>query len=98
MRLRALLLLFLAWRLAAQVSFDRLRRAPQEPANWLTYSGDYRSHRYSGLDQITPANIKDLEMRWVFQTRTQEKFETTPLVVDGVMYFTQPPNDVIALD
>src|SRR3954470_18412592 len=98
MRLRALLLFALTWRLAAQVSPDRLLRAPQEPANWLTYSGGYRSQRYSGLEQITPANVKNLEMKWVFQTRTQEKFETTPLVVDGVMYLTQPPNDVIALD
>jgi alcohol dehydrogenase (cytochrome c) len=95
---RALPFFLLACSLSAQVSFDRLLRAPEEPANWLTYSGNYRSHRYSGLEQITPANIKNLEMRWVFQTRTQEKFETTPLVVDGVMYLTQPPNDVFALD
>src|SRR5207237_4659870 len=59
---------------------------------------EYQSNRYSGLKQITPANVKNLEMRWVYQTRSQEKFETTPLVVDGVMYITQPPNDVIALD
>ena len=57
-----------------------------------------RNGFFYALDQITPANVKNLEMRWVFQTRTQEKFENTPLVVDGVMYLTQPPNDVIALD
>jgi alcohol dehydrogenase (cytochrome c) len=98
MTLRPLPIFALACSLSAQVSFERLLRAPQEPDNWLTYSGSYRSQRYSTLDQITPANVNNLEMRWVFQTRTQEKFETTPLVVDGVMYITQPPNDVIALD
>ena len=43
--------------LAAQVSFDRLRQSDAEPGNWLTYSGNYSSHRYSGLDQITGANV-----------------------------------------
>ena len=66
--------------------------------NWLTYSGAYASHRYSTLDQIDQSNVKDLEMKWVFQSRTTMNFQATPLVVDGVMYLTQPPNDVVALD
>ena len=37
-------------------------------------------------------------MKWLFQGRHQEKFETTPLVVDGIMYLTRPENDVYALD
>ena len=37
-------------------------------------------------------------MKWVFQAESTEKLEATPLVVDGVMYVTQPPNDVVALD
>src|SRR6185369_10018598 len=83
---------------SAQVSFERLLRADREGRNWLTYSGSYHSQRYSALDQIRPANVKDLEIKWVFEMRTLEKVETTPLVVDGVMYMTQPPNDVTALD
>ena len=97
-RLRALVVLSFAGSVFAQVTFDRLLHAPQDPANWITYSGNYQSNRYSGLKQITPANVKNLEMRWVYQTRSQEKFETTPLVIEGVMYITQPPNDVVALD
>ena len=93
-----LLLLIIGSSLAAQVSFDRLLRASDEPHNWLTYSGAFLSQRYSLLDQITPANVKNLEMKWVFQARSLEKFEATPLVVDGVMYLTQAPNDVVALD
>ena len=82
----------------AQVSFDRLLRAGDEPHNWLTYSGTYGGHRYSTLTQITPQNVGDLQPRWVFQARSLEKFEATPLVVDGVMYTVQPPNDIVAID
>src|SRR5207253_6694329 len=37
-------------------------------------------------------------LKWVFQARSLEKFEATPLVVDGIMYTVQAPNDVVALD
>ena len=62
------------------------------------YSGTYMSQRYSALDQIAPRNVKTLEQKWVFQAESLQKFETTPLVMDGIMYLTQPPNDVVALD
>jgi alcohol dehydrogenase (cytochrome c) len=89
---------FLAAPLHAQVTFDRLLHAEREPLNWLTYSGGYQSQRYSMLSQITPQNVKSLEPKWVFQVESLQKFEATPLVVDGIMYVTQPPNDVIAID
>jgi len=86
----------------AQVSFERILRADQEPQNWLTYSGNLSGWRYSPLTQITPANVRNLELQWVFQTRApaeaNEKFEATPLVVDGVMYTVLPPNHLVALD
>jgi alcohol dehydrogenase (cytochrome c) len=56
------------------------------------------SQRHSSLAQITPDNVKNLEQQWVFQARSLEKFEATPLVVDGIMYTVQAPNDVVALD
>lgn len=83
------------------VTSDRILKASAEPQNWLTYSGNYNGQRYSALDQITPANVKNLELQWVFQVRTlgaADKFEATPLVVDGIMYTVSPPNDVVALD
>ena len=83
----------------AQVSFERLTSAADEAQNWLTYSGNYFSDRHSRLHQITPANVARLERQWVFQTGAFGlSWETTPLVVDGVMYLTQRPNDVVALD
>jgi len=78
------------------VPFARILKP--EPQNWLSYSGGTMSQRHSALTQITPANAKDLTLKWVFQTRTLDKQENTPLVVDGVMYTIQSPNDVIALD
>src|SRR5437879_3165980 len=98
MSARLLLLLSLASTLWGQVSFDRILRASQEPQNWLTYSGTTLSQRYTTLNQITPANVKNLELQWIFQAHSFEKFEATPLVVDGIMYTVQAPNDVIALD
>jgi alcohol dehydrogenase (cytochrome c) len=87
---------------AQQVSFDRILRADREPQNWLTYSGNLSGQRYSPLTEITTANVKNLELQWVFQTRgpaePAEKFEATPLVVDGVMYTVLAPNHVVALD
>ncbi len=64
----------------------------------MTYSGNYASQRYSLLHQVDLTNVKDLELKWVFQAQSLQKFEATPLVVDGIMYITQSPNDVIALD
>jgi alcohol dehydrogenase (cytochrome c) len=82
----------------AQVSFDRILNANREPQNWLTYSGTTLSQRHSLLTQITPANVKNLELAWVYQVRSLEKYEATSLVVDGVLYTVQPPNDIVALD
>jgi alcohol dehydrogenase (cytochrome c) len=102
-RARILLLVALSSSLSAsilqgQVSFERILGANREPENWLTYSGTTLSQRYSLLNQITPANVKNLELQWIYQARSLEKFEATALVVDGVMYTVQAPNDVIALD
>jgi len=98
MRRALLLILIGAGLLEAQVSFDRIIRSGQEPQNWLTHSGNYNSQRYSTLSQITPENAKNLELEWLFQARSLEKFEATPLVVDGIMYTVQAPNDIVALD
>ena len=82
----------------AQLSFERILDAADEPHNWLSYSGTPDNQRYSRLDQINTDNVDQLELAWVWQTRSLEKFEATPLVVDGIMYTVQAPNDVVALD
>lgn len=79
------------------VGYDRLLKPGQEPGNWLMYSGDYSSHHFSTLNQITTENVHRLHAKWIFQMH-HSKVETTPIVVDGIMYFTRPPSDVLALD
>lgn len=83
---------------APNVTSERLLRATSEPHNWFMYSGSYSAQRHSPLTQITTANAKDLTLKWVFQSRSLEKSEVTPLVVNGVMYTTQSINDVLALN
>ena len=84
--------------LSAQVPYERLLDAAQTPADWLTYSGNYSSQRYSELDQVTPDNVGDLQLEWVYQSPVSGPWEASPIVVDGVMYLTQRPNDILALD
>ena len=80
------------------VTSERLLNASEEPENWLMYSGQYNSQRYSRLTAIDKSNVDHLEVKWVKQLETLADVETTPLVVDGVLYLTQSPSNVIALD
>ena len=82
----------------APVTYERILQAHREPQNWLTYSGGYNSHRYSLLTQITPDNVRSLQLQWGYQGAVMGNWQSTPIVVDGVMYLTQRPNDVVALD
>ena len=88
----------LSLRVHGQVTSQRLAAAANEPQNWLTYSGTYYSTRYRPLIEITPANVKNLKLRWAYQAPVAGNWQTTPLVVDGIMYLTQRLNDVVALD
>lgn len=90
--------LALASSLGAQVTYDRILKAAAEPGNWLTYSGNYAGHRFSPLDTIHDGNVNTLRPLWMYQTNSLQKFETTPLVVDGIMYLTEPASHVTALD
>lgn len=84
--------------LTAQVSHERIENAESEPGSWLTYSGNYAAQRFSSLDQINRDNVASLRPVWVYQTGGGGSLETSPLVVDGVMYITMPPATVAALD
>ena len=71
---------------------------PVDGSRWLTFGGDYANQRHSRLTQITPANVDRLVPQWTFQTGEVEKFETTPLLRDNVLYVTGPLNTAWALD
>src|SRR5271165_2659146 len=74
--------------LPAQVTYNRLLHAIEEPRNWLTYWGDYSAIRHRNLDQVNTRNVKDLRLAWMFQTGKFGTQETVPLVIDGIMYAT----------
>jgi PQQ-dependent dehydrogenase (methanol/ethanol family) len=73
--------------------------APAEDGNWTMPGKNYASTRFSGLNQITPANIGKLSLAFTFSTATSKGFEAPPLVVNGTMYIITPfPNYLYALD
>ena len=90
--------LFVSGQVGAQVPYDRIVNATAEPENWLTYNGDYMSQRYSRLDQITPDNVTNLELKWILQNQVFGAWQSNPIIVDGVMYVTERPNSVMAVD
>ncbi len=82
----------------AQVRYESLADTSKAPGDWLTYSGNYEAHRFSPLSQITPANVDQLRIKWIYQLHGPARFETSPVVAQGVMYITAPPAKVVALD
>jgi alcohol dehydrogenase (cytochrome c) len=84
---------------AQPVGYETIRAAGQRIDAWITYSGSYDSHRFSPASQITSANAAALRLLWMRQYNTPEQsIETSPLVVNGYMFVTVPPNRVEALD
>src|SRR5512133_1830733 len=78
-------------------------QAPPSPAgaDWSSHGGDLFNQRYSALDQINKTNVKDLKGAWFFHIDYGEQassFESTPIVIGGVMYVTSGRADVWALD
>jgi alcohol dehydrogenase (cytochrome c) len=98
--MKFVLYLFAPAVLLAQVNvpYERIRDAAKEPGNWLTYSRDYTGQRYSPLDRIHAGNVGKLRIAWMHQAAEADTFETSPIVVDGIMFITEPPNQVKALD
>lgn len=83
----------------AQVPYERIRGSVElDKGNWLTYSGNYQGHRFSPLNQINKANVAGLKPIWIYQPANPGRFETSPIVADGVMYVTESPTIVTALD
>ena len=92
---RVWMLIICACGFAANASAQLITDTIQD--DWPTYNGDYTGRRFSSLTQITPQNVAHLEAQWVFHTRTPGVLEGTPVVVNGIMYFTGS-NDVFALN
>ena len=80
------------------VTYERILNAARETESWVTYSGRYSGWRYSALKRVNTSNVAGLRLAWAFQTADLGQFETTPLVVDGLLYGTGQSNRAFALD
>ena len=70
----------------AAVSAERLVAADSEPGQWMSHGRTYDEQRFSPLDQISKANVKELGLAWFADLDTNRGQEATPIVVDGVLY------------
>ncbi len=85
--------------LAQNVPYDRILHSQSEPQSWLTYGGSYSSQQFSSLKQINRENISSMKVAWIYQpSKPVANLEASPIVADGVMYITEPPSTVTALD
>jgi len=80
------------------VTQDLMDRAANDGNNFLHTNGNYQQTRYHPARQINVSNVHKLRPAWIFQTDLIETMETTPIVVNGVMYVTTAFNHVYALD
>ncbi|QUD88477.1 PQQ-dependent dehydrogenase, methanol/ethanol family [Phenylobacterium montanum] len=82
----------------AAVDAQRLTEADKDPGNWMSHGRTYSEQRFSPLDKVNASNVKDLGLAWSYELSTNRGVETTPIVVDGVMYVTSSWSLVYALD
>jgi alcohol dehydrogenase (cytochrome c) len=75
---------------AQNVDAAMLLKPPAD--SWPGFHGDYSGRRHSNLTQITPKNVGDLTLAWAFQTNMTAGIKSTPILVDGILYFTVPDN------
>ena len=83
---------------AAAVSGERIIGFEKEPGSWLVAGGDYREQRFSRLAQINDTNVSQLGLAWYADIDTERGQESTPVVVDGVMYLSTAWSMVKAYD
>ena len=80
------------------VSQAMLNNAAKDSKNFLATNGNYDQTRFHPADEITAKNVKGLHVAWIFQTDVRESTETSPIIVNGVMYVTTSFDHVYALN
>ncbi len=76
----------------AQGGLDPAILLKPSPDSWPSYHGDYSGRRHSPLTQINQRNVQNLTLAWAFQTNQAANIKSSPLLVDGILYFTVPDN------
>ncbi len=84
--------------MVSPVTQEQLNAAAKDAKNFLLTNGNYEQTRFYPAKQIDRANVKNLHVAWIFQTDVKESLETSPIVVDGVMFVTTSFSHVYALD
>lgn len=80
------------------INDERIISAESEPGNWLSYGRTYEEQRFSPLSKINKDTVKDLGLVWSKDMGTNRALEATPIVVDGIMFFTSTWSRVYAVD
>ena len=83
---------------APNVTQAMLNNAAKDSKNFLATNGNYDQTRFHPAGEINTKNVKGLHVAWIFQTDIRESMETSPIVVDGVMYVTTSFDHVYALN
>lgn len=82
----------------ADMTSTRLERADQEPGNWMTYGRTFSEQHFSPLNLVNDQSVSRLKLAWFYDLDTNRGQEATPLIIDGVMYFTTAWSKVFAMD
>jgi alcohol dehydrogenase (cytochrome c) len=83
----------------AKVPFETIRNADRNPAEWLTYGGNYAGQRHSTLTAITKKNVSHLQIEWVEQLRSgTPSLEASPIVHGGRIYISETPDGLVSID
>ena len=85
-------------RRSADVDGARIINADQEPGNWMSHGRTYSEQRFSPLKEINAGNVGELKLAWRYDLDTDRGQEATPIIVDGVMYFTSAWSKVFAVN
>ena len=80
------------------INDERILAAESEPGNWLAHGRTYEENRFSPLTQINKENVSQLSLAWYKDMGTNRAQESTPIVVDGIMFLTSSWSKVFAID
>jgi quinohemoprotein ethanol dehydrogenase len=83
---------------AAKVDMKRLLDADREAGQWMSHSRTFDEQYFSPLKQISDQNVSKLGLAWFADLPTNQNVESSPLMIDGVLYLTLPWSKVVAFD
>jgi len=90
--------LVMAFEIIANARQSEPKRKTSERHDWPVYGGAAENNHYSSLALINRANVKQLAVAWSFNTKEEGGLETSPIIINGVLYGITPTQKVFALD